>query len=419
MKNKNLISWLLYDSANSFLHTALGGLFLAQWIVIDHKFDDIWYGATFSIATVLVLLTSPFLGAWSDRIGKRLPFVKFLTILLIAFDAILVIIAPSSLSNEIKIMAVLVLATLLQYFYQQSLVFYNALLETISSVKNRGKISGLGELFGNLGWISAAAIFLPFASGKITIFGETGRAQIFLPAFIFFTVLSLPIFKFKEIPKKISIVKIRSLDVIRQTATGIVDLFRKNRNVGLFLISFSLISDVILTTQLYFAIFMQSIYGIPDNQKFFIILLMYIPLLIFDYIWGKLSDKIGSKPIIIFSCLSLILTLSIAYLSSTQLIMYILAPMIGIGWAGFYVATRSIMVTISPPKQLGEYFGFFSTFQRFASITGPIIWGTVTLLLKDYGATKYRVAGLALIFVMLMGIIILTKVKEERSYTVD
>jgi len=37
-KNKNLFYWLLYDAGNSFIVSAIGGLYLAQWLVLD-KFE--------------------------------------------------------------------------------------------------------------------------------------------------------------------------------------------------------------------------------------------------------------------------------------------------------------------------------------------------------------------------------------------
>lgn len=414
---KNLLYWLIYDAANSFLHAALGGFFLAQWVVIDNKFDDIWYGATFSLATILVLITSPILGAWSDSIGKRLPFIKWLTVLLVLFYAILAVIAPSSLPIENRIVIALFLAVILQYLYQQSLVFYNSLLEEVSTSKTRGKISGLGEMFGNSGWIVATAILLSFANKKFTLIGEPGRAQIFLPSFLFFTVLSLPmLIKFKEMPKKVVIKEVNIKDVLASTVKGVSDLFHKNKNAGLFLLSFTLMSDVILTIQLYFAIVMEAIFKIPDSKKFLITLLMFLSMIVANYFLGKLSDKFGSKKIIILSGVSLVITLSIVLLSSAPFIIFLLAPFIGIGWGGFYVATRSMMIEVSPRQQLGEYFGFYSTFQRFASITGPLLWGGITLALKSYGVIKYRVAGLSLVVLMIFGIYILTKVKEQKVF---
>ena len=56
----------------------------------------------------------------------------------------------------------------------------------------------------------------------------------------------------------------------------------------------------------------------------------------------------------------------------------------------------------------------YSTFQKFASITAPLIWGGITLLLKYNNIIKYRVAGLAMVFLLIIGTFILMGVKEEK-----
>lgn len=415
--NRNIFSWLVYDVANSFLTVAIGGFFLAQWVILDNKFDDIWYGGMVALATIFVLLTSPFLGSWSDKLGRRLPFIRWLTVILIILDGAFVLFALSGLSNKTRVLIVLGITLLIQYVYQLSLIFYNTLLEKISTEKNRGKISGLGEAFNHLGWIVATAFLILFSTGKITLLGETGRVQAFLPAFIFFALLSLPmLFWFKE-PATRGILKTKTTvkDVYNKTIRGFRDLFRKNKNVALFLVAFSLISDAILTVQVYFAVVMGALYKINDAQKFPILGLMFLVTIISCYILGKISDRVGNKIIILLSCIDLIVIFSWAFLTSVTYVLYLFAIFAGIGWAGYYVASRALLIKISPPEQLGEYFGFYSAFQRFASVTGPLLWGVVTLILKDYGWFKYRVAGLSLVLVMIVGTFILRYVREEKA----
>jgi UMF1 family MFS transporter len=414
--NKNLASWLLYDGANSFLTTALGGLFLAQWVILDNHFADIWYGGSFTIATILTLATSPFWGAWSDRIGKRLPFIKWLTFILIFLTFSAAIIAPSSLPIKPRVITVLALAILIQYFYQLSLIFYNVLLEQLSTPKTRGKISGLGDAFGNAGWIFGSALFLPFASKKITLWGEPGRAQVFFPAFVIFTLLALPLlFWFKE--KRVSQEQKTTTSfasVYHKTFHGLKELIGKNKNVALFLLAFCFVSDAILTIQLYFAVIMDRLYGISDTKKLSVLVLMFSFVIIGGYILGRVSDTLGTKKILIISCFILAAIFSLAFLVSYSWVLYLLAFFGGIGWGGFYVTARSLLIKISPLAQLGEYFGFYSTFQRFASVIGPILWGVVTLSLKHTGNFQYQAAGFSLIFLMVIGVLLLLRVEEKR-----
>jgi len=416
--NKNLFSWVIYDAANSFLTVSLGGFFLAQWVVLDNKFDDIWYGGTFTLATIFVLLTSPFWGAWSDKVGKRLPFIKWVTVLLILFGAFIVLVVLSNFPLRSRVLTVLALTVIIQYLYQVSLIFYNSLLEKISTDKNRGEISGLGDFFNNFAWIFATSIFLLFTTGKITLIGESGRSQVFLPALIFFSLLSLPmLFLFKEEKRNIVVNKVQDniKDIYKKTIKGFRELFKENKNVGIFLIAFSLSSDAILTVGLYFAIVMDRLYKIPDTQKFVVLLIMNLSMAFANYFLGKACDWLGSKRILLISCLDLIASFTIASLFSEIWILYIIALCAGIGWGGFYSAARALMVRISPSSKLGEYFGFYSTFQRLSSVTGPLIWGAMTLWFKNIGDSKYRIAMMSLVFLMVIGTFLMKYVKEEKA----
>jgi hypothetical protein len=61
IQRKNLLCRVIYDFGNSFFIVAIGAMFLAQRLIIDNKVPDIRYGASFSLATILVLFVSPFL----------------------------------------------------------------------------------------------------------------------------------------------------------------------------------------------------------------------------------------------------------------------------------------------------------------------------------------------------------------------
>lgn len=414
MNKKNLISWLVYDLGNSFFVTAISGLFLAQWLILDNKLDDIWYGAGFSIATIFVLITSPFLGTWSDKIGKRMPFLKWTSVALFIFNGLIAITAVSGLPQIYRAFIVLGLSIIVQYLYQISLIFYNSLLKEISNERNRGNISGIGEGFNSFGWLLGSVILLPFANGAITLIGESGRHQVFIPAFIISTLLMLPLlFLFKEQSDTVKGSEQKTIG--KKTIEGIKQLFHENKNVGIFLLAFALISDIILTLNLYFAVVMDALYKINDNTKTLVFAVNLICMIIIGYIFGKLSDRYGHKLILLISCIILIGTMSIFFLCSSLLILYLVAVLAGAGGGGYYVVSRSLMLKISPQNQLGEYFGFYSTFARVASIIAPLVWGGITLLLRDYLVLKYQVAGMVMVGLLVIGTLVLLKVKENKE----
>ena len=412
---KNLWAWLLYDAANSFPVTAVGGLFLAQWIIIDKGFNDVWYGAASTLSTIVLLVISPVMGAWSDQIGRRMPFIKGLTYLLLVCNLLMVLIPTWDVGSNNQVYLMLFVYFAFQLFLQLSLIVYNALLPVISRTKERGKITGLGDAFGNGGWILGTALFMPFAQGKITIFGPPGRTQVFLPALILFILLALPmIFGFKETPPDMAIMKQRVTYklVVSRFWLGLKNLFRRNRNVAKFLIAFSFISDAILTLQLYFAIVLDRLYGATEGQKFLCTLIMFFFMILGGYLLGKLSDKFGCKKIVMISLIILALIFAAAFTFPSTVMAYLLASIAGVAWGGFYVGSRAMLTRISPPKELGEYFGFYTTFWRFASIVGPTLWGGVLILTGDLGISRYQWAGYAMVAMIIIGIYLFKDVQD-------
>ncbi len=412
---KNVFLWALYNFANTPITIAMGGLFLAQWVVLDNKIDDIWYGGTFTLATILLLITSPFLGAWSDKTGRRMPFLKWSTYIQVIVGLTLGIVAVSGMASVPKVIIVLVLFFFLQYFYQISLIFYNALLDSLSKSSNIGRVSGITETFDNIGWLLGPAILLPFSLGYITFFGQPGRTQVFLPAVIIFMITGLPmIFWFKEQKLKNVSQKIDFKDAYKETIDGFKMLIRKEKNVTRFLISFMLVSDALLTASLYFAIYLDRVFKISDIQKYLALALLEITVILSAYIAGKIADKIGNKKVLLLSCINLTLAYGLISVTSSLPLTYVLSAFVGLGYGGFYTVSRAMLIKISPSSKLGEYFGFYSTFQKFASIIGPLTWGAITLALKNYGVFRYRAGIFALSILMLIGTLLLIKVKEKR-----
>jgi len=412
--NKNLLSWLLYDTGNSFPYVAFGSLYFSQWVIIDNGLDDIWYSIPFSAATFLVLITSPFWGAWSDRLKSRSPFISGFTLfmfLLVGLISLSMVVLPAG----VKVAAALFIFFLLQYVYQLSLVFYNVLLESLSNKDTRGRISGLGQAFGDVGYMLATVALFPFAQGKITLLGEPGRSQVFLPTLVFCIIFCSPmLFLFKE---RRSNIDSKPIDgdlklVIKKTILGIRELFRGSKNVAWFLLAFCFISDAVLTIQLFFAVILEKLFRVPDSQKLVLLLIMLIFNIPGDYLLGNVSDSLGAKRTLFLSTLLLVVVFSICFASSAPWVLYPVAMCAGIGWGGFYSASRALLVKISPPDRLGEYFGFYSTFQKFASILGPLVWGLAVLLFKDYGTINYRIAGFSMALLMVIGALLLRRVQE-------
>jgi len=141
---------------------------------------------------------------------------------------------------------------------------------------------------------------------------------------------------------------------------------------------------------------------------------MFIFAAMGGYWAGKIADKRGVKKMLLLMATCVMISFFIAFLSSNFSILLVVLVFAGIGWGGFYSLSRVMLVKISPSEQLGEYFGFYSTFERFASIIGPTLWGVTMTILAHNSMLKYRVAGFSQIILMAIGILILLRVKDQR-----
>ena len=87
-----------------------------------------------------------------------------------------------------------------------------------------------------------------------------------------------------------------------------------------------------------------------------------------------------------------IISLSLATLSQSKTLFWCVGPMAGVGMGGVWVVSRAILIELSPPEKLGEFFGFYGFAGKAASILGPMLWGSVVWALDSTHTLKYRVA---------------------------
>jgi UMF1 family MFS transporter len=78
-----------------------------------------------------------------------------------------------------------------------------------------------------------------------------------------------------------------------------------------------------------------------------------------------------------------------------------------------------MLVALSPPEKLGEFFGLFALAGRFSAVLGPAVTA-VLLLVLGRGATAYRISIGSLAVIMALGFFFLSRVPDARpDRTVD
>jgi len=179
------MSWALYDFSNTIFSMNVATLYFTVWLVSDLGVSNTMEAAASAIASALVVVSIPFLGAISDVRRRRKPWVVGFTILSCIACAMIgvfgqdmlpltgeAVIAPASVpagwhASGPALFWVLAAFVLANFAYQAAQPFYNAMLPELVPVEERGRLSGFGTAVGYVGSVVGVLLVMPFFNGTL------------------------------------------------------------------------------------------------------------------------------------------------------------------------------------------------------------------------------------------------------------
>jgi MFS transporter, UMF1 family len=427
-------AWVLYDLANTIFSMGVVSLFFSLWVrsEVGAERADFTYGVITAISMGLIFVASPLLGAMTDRARRRMPFLIVSTIVCVILTAMLA-------RGGFYLTAIFFIIA--NVAYQAGLQFYDALLPEVSTEETRGRIGGIGVGIGYLG------SYIPVVFG-ILLKQENEPlplSLLFLLIALSFLLFSLPCFFFvKERgnprPQKINLRMIAesTRETIRTLRSG-----REFPGLGRFLIGRIFYTDAINTVISIMALYTVNVAlgsGLNESDAQGQANFIYMPAITFaiigGFFWGWLADRLGAK-----RTLDLVLMMWMAIFTGAAAVgilglplwtLYVVASGAGFAMGGVWSADRPLMLQLTPPDRIGEFYGLYGMVGRFSAITGPIVWAATTYLMIQVAGLAPRtgqgISVLVLLAVMLIGFFILrplrnaprTKLKTfEGETTVD
>ena len=350
-------------------------------------------------------LVSPVLGALSDRAGRRLPFLLFFTALCIV---------PTALIGGSPPVVGLVLFIVATFAYQAALIYYDATLKTVSLPATRGKLSGIGVAIGYCGTI---------AVGLLIFFGNVAIPDRFLLAAALYGVFAVPIFLFvREPAPPPGTPKLRFADVVAGWSQLRTTIEHAGRVPGLlrFLVGRFFYSDAVNTIIVVMSIVTVEAMGLTARDANLILLGLTIVAVGASVGWGVAVDRLGPKRTLMIVLTSwavgLVLgAVGIGLGGGLGLALFLVAgAILGSGLGGVQVSDRVLMVRLSPPERLGEFFGLYGLVGKGSQVIGQLLYGaTIFLLLDALGVGAYQVAVLSLLLTMGIGAWIIRPVSDK------
>ena len=400
------VSWALYDFANTIFSFAVVSGAIGLWLVADGRFGERDGNFVLSVAVVVSVglnaLVSPILGALSDRGGRRMPYLLFFTLLCIV-PTLFIGWSPAALGVILFVVA--------NFAYQAALIYYDATLKSVSRPATRGRLSGIGVGVGYLGTIFAGLFLL--------ILGVPVENRFFV-AGVLFAVFAIPIFVFVRESGPIGRVSLAdvagSLTQLRTSighARAVPGLLR-------FLVARFFYSDAVNTIIVVMTIVTTKAKGLSDSQALIVLLSLTVAAILASFGWGYLVDRLGPRRtlMIVLSSWAVGLVLGAVSLSvdgPIGLAMFLTAgAILGSGLGGVQVADRVLMVRLSPPERVGEFFGLYGLVGKGSQVVGQLLYGFTLLLFFDaLGVGAYQLAVLTLLGTMLFGAWLLRPVRDN------
>ena len=339
-----------------------------------------------TIALVLIALASPVLGAVSDYGGNKKQFIAaFMAVGAAAVAGLFFVhTGDLTLASWLFVLASIGVAG--------SFVFYEALLPHIARGRELDRVSTAGYAVGyvgggillalNLAWIQKPAWFgLPAGPGLGESAATLPARLAFLSVAVWWLVFSIPLFRrVPEPPARLEPDEQRGQSPIRMAFVRLGETFRElrgYRQAFLMLLAFLIYNDGIQTI-----IKMATAYGtelgIDQSALIGAILLVQFVGIPCSFLFGMLAGRIGAKRALFLGLLAYTAISILGFYMKTAAHFYMLAGLVGMVQGGTQALSRSLFASMIPQHKSGEFFGFFSVFEKFAGIFGPLIFaGTI------------------------------------------
>jgi len=400
-------SWALYDFANTIFSFAVVSGAIGLYLVSDDRFGERDGNALLSIAIVVSVginaLVSPILGAFSDRGAGRMPFLLFFTALCIGATFFIADLPP---------LGGLLLFIVANFAYQAALIYYDATLKTVSYPRTRGRLSGIGTAIGYCGTVFVGLLIFVLAVPVVDRFRVSA---------LLFAVFAIPIFVFvrePRIPGRRAIVGADILDSFGQLKRSIAHA-REVPGLGRFLLGRFFYSDAVNTVIVVMSVVTVKVFGLSDQNTVLVLLSLTLVAIAMSFVWGWLADRQGPKRTLVAVLISwavglLLGGVAMGFGPGGFVLFLVAGAILGSGLGGVQVADRVLMVRLSPPDKIGEFFGIYGLVGKGSQVVGQTLYGIILFLLLDsMGSGAYQVAVLSLLVTMVIGLWLIWPVRDD------
>ncbi len=412
---RKLISWCLYDWANSAFPTVIITFVFAAYFTTSVAEDQtrgtsLW-GIAISLSALAVAISGPFIGAIADHSGHHKRWL-FLFTLLSAFSSMMLWTVEPNLNH---LMYGLFWVALANFGFELSMVFYNAMLPFLAPCNQLGRWSGWGWGLGYLGGLACLSIVLViFIQTETPIFDLNKDAaeelRITGPfVAIWMLIFAIPLFIVSPDTvgneKQMAVAIRKGLNSLWQTLKQL----RKYRDIVWFLVARMFYTDGLNTLFAFGGIYAAGTFGLGFQDLIIFGISINLIAGVSAIIFAWIDDWLGPKFVIFAGVGGLTICGGALLIVESPTLFWVFGLSLGIFVGPIQSASRSLMARMAPTSMRMEFFGLYALSGKATAFLAPALLAWTT------AAFDSQRAGMAtLIIFLILGMALMIKVPSLR-----
>lgn len=376
-----------------------------------------WLGRAETIAGLTVALLAPVTGVWVQAARLRREVLAILTGL-----AVVVTASMSLIRDEPGyLFAGLVMLAVTAACGDLASVPYNALLRQLSTPRTSGRISGFGWAAGYFGSVLLLVlVYVGFIAGDGPTRGLLGipvedgmyvRMAMLLAA-AWFALFALPLLltmhrwpKPAEPPRE----RIGLIGAYRRVWADISAEWRRDRNLVFYLMASAVFRDGLAGVFAFGAVLGVSVYGLSQGDVLIFGIAACVVAAIGAVVGGQVDDRVGSKPVIVTSLVSMIITGLVLLTLSGPVAFWICGLLLCLFVGPTQSSARTQLLRMTVDGREGVAFGLYTMTGRAVSFLAPWMF---FMFVDAFGTDRAGTAGLCV--VLAAGLLAMLFVKVPR-----
>ncbi|HYC50192.1 MAG TPA: MFS transporter [Gemmatimonadaceae bacterium] len=365
------------------------------------------------IAMIIVAIVSPILGAIADYGATKKKFLALFTLIGALGCAGMFTISDGEIGRAMTLYVVAMIGG------TGCVVFYEALLPHIARPEEMDRVStagyGLGYFGGgllvalNLAWIQRPEWFGLSSA-------DLAARLSFVSVSVWWVLFAIPLFR--RVPEPPRLLETdetpgeNALVVAFRRLRETLGALRGYRQAFLMLMAFLIYNDGIQTIIKMATAFGTEI-GIDRGALIAAVVMVQFVGVPFAFVFGRLAGRIGAKPAIFIGLLVYAAISILGYNMRTATHFFILAFLVGMVQGGTQALSRSLFASMIPAHKSAEFFGFYSVFEKFAGVVGPLLFD---LAITMTGSSRSAILSVIVFFAV--GAVLLSRVNvaEGRAF---